>query len=102
MAGKLPKRTIKGGATTPRKGTASKPFTGKGSSGTGMGYHGNPGNAKGPAKGLGYHGKPPKGLVPPKRRMKGPGMVHPIAKPAAHRAGTRRAPGHNISTSKSK
>jgi hypothetical protein len=34
-------------------------YTGKGRKGTGLGYHGKPGNATTPAKGMGYHGKPP-------------------------------------------
>lgn len=56
---KLPTRTLKGGTGKPRKGTASKPFTGKGTHGTGLGYHGKPRGATKPATGRGYHGKPP-------------------------------------------
>jgi hypothetical protein len=66
-------------------------YTGKGTHGTGLGYHGKPRGATTPAKGMGYHGKPPKFITGGLRKTK---MVHPIAKPAAHKAGTRRAPGH--------
>ena len=94
----------------PTKSPGGSPpvYTGKGRKGTGLGYHGHPGGATKPAKGMGYHGDPPS-YVTKGRRGPGPqppkapkGMVKPVAKPSRHRAGTRRAPGHNISLSKSK
>lgn len=72
-------------------------YTGKGTHGTGLGYHGKPRGATKPAKGMGYHGKPPKFVTGGIRGTgaQGPRMVIPHSKPAQHKAGTRRAPGHN-------
>lgn len=43
----------------PSPGGRPPVFTGKGTHGTGLGYHGKPRGATTPAKGMGYHGKPP-------------------------------------------
>jgi hypothetical protein len=83
------------------KATGGHPpvYTGKGRKGTGLGYHGKPGKATTPAKGAGYHGVGPKSNrargLSPKPPMTHGSMVIPHSKPAAHKAGTRRAPGHN-------
>jgi hypothetical protein len=47
------------------KATGGHPpvYTGKGTDGTGLGYHGKPRGATTPAKGMGYHGKPPSSVT---------------------------------------
>lgn len=90
-------------------GGVKKKITGKGAHGTGLGLHGK--GRKITAKGYtgkgaygygqGNHGVKPKPAGRGTAKMtKALGslttakMVHPVAKPAAHAAGTRRAPGH--------